>query len=103
MSESVAVGRRKPYHLISYRLRLVSTNSVNKLINSIFYTGLLMNKLTLAIPIGFMLVIGAVATTGLSMLSHNWQTIKVGLFLALKTEPTASPNGKSMAHGPLLA
>ena len=41
-------------------------NSVNKLINSIFYTGLLMNKLTLAIQIGFMLVIGAVATTGLS-------------------------------------
>ena len=69
-------------------------NSVNKLINSIFYTGLLMNKLTLAIPIGFMLVIGAVATTGLSNAFAQSANDKSGTISSTQNGANGKPEWK---------
>jgi hypothetical protein len=68
--------------------------SINKLINSIFYMGLLMKKFILAIPIGLMLVVGAVATIGVSSAFAQSANDKSGTISSTQNGANGKPEWK---------
>ena len=64
--------------------------------------GLLMKKFTLAIPVGLMLVIGVLATTGVSnAFAQSASDKSRDYFKHSGTDPTVSLNGRFLARGTL--